>query len=144
MNRRRRDDLPEVNSLFEIPVFGSEAEEAEFWDTHALGPGLLSKMKRATSLVKSIGPAPLGLLGFVPAETLATRSEQLETEIGMVEELADAAEARVLRWMRGYHERAPDWLLRQLDDLETELDRLTLEQQAVARELGQRAGQSTD
>ena len=35
------DDLPEVNSYDEIPEFSTEEEEAHFWGTHTLGPGLL-------------------------------------------------------------------------------------------------------
>jgi hypothetical protein len=42
------DDLPEINSYDEIPAFDNEDEEHEFWSTHALGPGLLETMGRAT------------------------------------------------------------------------------------------------
>lgn len=37
-------ELTEINSLDEIPDFASEAEEAEFWGTHGLGPALLDQM----------------------------------------------------------------------------------------------------
>lgn len=36
-------DLPEVNSIDEIPAFASEAEEAEFWATHGIGEALLAE-----------------------------------------------------------------------------------------------------
>jgi hypothetical protein len=45
-------DLPEVERWEDVPEFASEAEEAEFWSTHALGEGLLQES----------GPPPEGLL----------------------------------------------------------------------------------
>ena len=40
------DDFVEVNSPEEIPDFANEDEEHEFWQTHCLGPGMLSRMRR--------------------------------------------------------------------------------------------------
>jgi hypothetical protein len=43
----RRFDRPRmiiVTSLDDVPDFGSEAEEAEYWDTHELGGEALEKM----------------------------------------------------------------------------------------------------
>lgn len=37
------NDFKTVHSLDEIPEFASEAEEAAFWDTHELAPGLMSR-----------------------------------------------------------------------------------------------------
>jgi hypothetical protein len=34
-------EVKEINSWDEVPSFESEAEEAEFWDGHSLGPSLL-------------------------------------------------------------------------------------------------------
>jgi predicted DNA binding CopG/RHH family protein len=34
----------QINSLDDLPAFASEAEEAEFWETHELGPALLAEM----------------------------------------------------------------------------------------------------
>lgn len=39
---RRRMNV--IRSLKEIPVFTSETEEREFWDTHSLSDGLLEQM----------------------------------------------------------------------------------------------------
>jgi hypothetical protein len=36
-----------VNSWEEIPTFVSEAEEADFWDTHCFGPELLKQFRPA-------------------------------------------------------------------------------------------------
>ncbi len=44
MVKANQRDLIEINSLDEIPDFASEAEEAEFWATHGLGPALLDQM----------------------------------------------------------------------------------------------------
>lgn len=41
-NTRR---LTEIQSWDEVPNFASEAEEAEFWSTHALGDALLDRME---------------------------------------------------------------------------------------------------
>lgn len=38
----------EINSWNEVPEFGSEDEEDEFWSTHALGPALLEQMRPAS------------------------------------------------------------------------------------------------
>jgi hypothetical protein len=38
-------DLNVVHSWDEVPDFQSEAEEAEFWATHGLGPELLDAMR---------------------------------------------------------------------------------------------------
>lgn len=35
-----------VNEASEIPAFASEAEEHEFWGTHAFGPGMLARVQR--------------------------------------------------------------------------------------------------
>jgi ribosome-binding protein aMBF1 (putative translation factor) len=35
--------MKEINSWEEVPSFRSEAEEADFWDTHSLGPALLDE-----------------------------------------------------------------------------------------------------
>jgi hypothetical protein len=45
MNRRDVEtvELTEINSWDDVPVFASEAEEAEFWATHGLGEALLEK-----------------------------------------------------------------------------------------------------
>lgn len=37
--------MKEINSPDEIPEFQNEDEEAEFWATHSLGPGMLRHMK---------------------------------------------------------------------------------------------------
>ena len=37
---RREPDMIIVNSPEEIPPFKDEAEEHEFWKTHAMGPGM--------------------------------------------------------------------------------------------------------
>ncbi|HTE87002.1 MAG TPA: hypothetical protein VK821_20000 [Dehalococcoidia bacterium] len=51
------DNLPEVNSYDEIPEFANESEEAAFWGTHALGPGLLRTMGQVSlaDRLKEIG-----------------------------------------------------------------------------------------
>lgn len=41
-----------VRNAAEIPEFASEAEEAEFWATHALGEGLLEKMERRNRILE--------------------------------------------------------------------------------------------
>jgi hypothetical protein len=41
------DGLIPVNSVDEIPANMTEAEEADFWDTHCLGPGLLAQTRPA-------------------------------------------------------------------------------------------------
>lgn len=41
-----------VRSLADVPEFGSEAEEAEFWSTHEIGADVLDQMK----------PVPKGVL----------------------------------------------------------------------------------
>ncbi len=48
------DEFIEVNSPDEIPRFADEEEEHEFWSSHCLGPGILSRMWRASE-----GPAVL-------------------------------------------------------------------------------------
>lgn len=44
MPSTRRPKMKEIQSLDEIPVFQSEAEESEFWSTHSLGEGILTQM----------------------------------------------------------------------------------------------------
>lgn len=56
----RRSGMSEVESLDDIPLFGSEGEEAEFWSTHGLGEGALEQM----------APIPEGVL---PAARPRTR-----------------------------------------------------------------------
>jgi len=65
------DDLPEVNSYGEIPEFKNEGEEAEFWGTHALGPGLLKTMRRG-----SVADAlrEIGFKGPLPPEPKPRKS----------------------------------------------------------------------
>ncbi len=41
---RRHAKLVEINSLDEIPQFGSEEEEADFWDTHSFSEELLNSL----------------------------------------------------------------------------------------------------
>jgi hypothetical protein len=38
-------DMPEVNAVAEIPSFADECQEAEFWGSHAFGPGLLEQFR---------------------------------------------------------------------------------------------------
>lgn len=40
-----RTTLVSVNSDAEVPAFTNENDEAEFWSTHELGPGLLAQMR---------------------------------------------------------------------------------------------------
>ena len=40
----RSTDLIPVNDWSEVPPFGSEGQEAEFWRTHCLGQPLLDRM----------------------------------------------------------------------------------------------------
>jgi hypothetical protein len=42
--RFRSSYLIPINDWSEVPEFASEAEEAEFWGTHGLGPALLDQM----------------------------------------------------------------------------------------------------
>ncbi len=42
------EKLKEINSWNEVPEFGNEDEEDEFWSTHALGPALLEQMRPAS------------------------------------------------------------------------------------------------
>jgi hypothetical protein len=138
VSRGRRGQLIEVNSVYEIPEFASEAEEAEFWDTHRLGPALLSKMERASPLEKPAGPIPAGLVAHLPVSVLRARLSRLKIETEMAAQLFGAAEKLVLRWMRDERERAPEWILAQLDDLEAQLDRLADEQEPIEQELERR------
>jgi len=46
VKRRADEEFIEVNSPEEIPPFANEDEEAEFWATHSLGPGMFKRMKR--------------------------------------------------------------------------------------------------
>ncbi|MGE3075211.1 MAG: CopG family antitoxin [Dehalococcoidia bacterium] len=38
------EDLVEINSWDEMPSFASEQEEADWWETHSLGPGILDAL----------------------------------------------------------------------------------------------------
>lgn len=40
-----RTTLVPVNNDAEVPAFANEDQEAEFWSTHELGPGLLTQMR---------------------------------------------------------------------------------------------------
>ncbi|MGH3087708.1 MAG: CopG family antitoxin [Rubrobacteraceae bacterium] len=44
------EKLKEINSWDEVPEFGNEDEEDEFWSKHALGPALLEQMRPASEL----------------------------------------------------------------------------------------------
>ena len=44
--------MTEIHSFDEVPEFGSEEEEAEFWATHTLGDGLLEKMERRNKVLE--------------------------------------------------------------------------------------------
>lgn len=48
--------MVEVNSAEEIPSFANEAEEAEFWATHALGPKFLERMNPVTEQEVPVRP----------------------------------------------------------------------------------------
>lgn len=37
--------MPKINSMEEVPEFGTEAEEAEFWATHELSEEILDRMR---------------------------------------------------------------------------------------------------
>jgi hypothetical protein len=39
----RTPELPAVEAWDEVPAFGTEAEEAEFWATHSLGKSILDQ-----------------------------------------------------------------------------------------------------
>lgn len=63
------DKLTEINSWDEVPDFGSEDEEDEFWSRHSLGPALLAQMRPAS---ETNGPPALEIpqslreLGITP------------------------------------------------------------------------------
>lgn len=44
MSTNKRPRMQEIQSRDEVPAFKAEAEEAEFWATHALGDGILTGM----------------------------------------------------------------------------------------------------
>ena len=44
MNTKKPARMREIQSWDEVPAFKSEAEEAEFWATHALGSRILQEM----------------------------------------------------------------------------------------------------
>src|SRR5215467_14223796 len=52
MPRERKPLMIAIHSWDEVPDFASEAEEADWWGSHELGPELLDQM----------GPPPEGLL----------------------------------------------------------------------------------
>ena len=45
-------DMMEIRSFDEVPEFGSEEEEAEFWASHSLSDGLLEKMERRNKVLE--------------------------------------------------------------------------------------------
>jgi len=58
MRNAQVDDLPEINSWEELPKFQSEAEEAEFWGSHAFGPDLLAEFRSRPQAGSVVGPLP--------------------------------------------------------------------------------------
>ena len=56
MRKTKVDDLPEVNSWEELPKFQSEAEEAEFWGSHAFGPHLLAEFRSRSQAGSVVRP----------------------------------------------------------------------------------------
>ena len=52
------DHFIQVNSPAEIPQFANEDEEAEFWATHSLGPGMLDNAKPDPLLDKLLPVRP--------------------------------------------------------------------------------------
>jgi predicted DNA binding CopG/RHH family protein len=51
-----------VHSYDDVPQFGSESEEAAFWNTHRLSDALLDKMKPVVD--ESLPPARTKLVSF--------------------------------------------------------------------------------
>ncbi len=47
MTKQKRLVTKPIRSLDDIPVFASEHDEADYWDSHTPGPGLLARMKPA-------------------------------------------------------------------------------------------------
>lgn len=58
MKRHESDQLIEVNSWDEVPVFASEAEEADFWGSHSFGPGLTAEAEAGTLDLDEVLPPP--------------------------------------------------------------------------------------
>lgn len=44
--------MTEISSFDQVPEFGGEEEEAEFWATHSLGEGLLESMERRNKVIE--------------------------------------------------------------------------------------------
>lgn len=90
------DKLTEINSWDEVPDFGNEDEEDEFWSKHSLGPALLEQMRPAS---ESGGPPALQI-------------PQSLRELGMTPEIA----RRLQRIARIKRSRPEDLVLEFLTD----------------------------
>lgn len=47
MTKQKRLAIKSIRRLEDIPAFANESDEADYWDRHTLGPGLLAGMKPA-------------------------------------------------------------------------------------------------
>lgn len=59
MSDLKSTELLEIHHWDEIPTFQSEAEEAEFWDTHSLGDELLAEMSQMAEDVTQVSYPPI-------------------------------------------------------------------------------------
>lgn len=56
--------LKEINSWDEVPAFASEDEEADFWGSHGLGPGLAAEAEAGALNFDDILPPPGTVFGL--------------------------------------------------------------------------------
>ncbi len=76
--------LKVINSRDEIPVFGSDREAAEFWDTHEMGE----------EMFKDVGPDPLAGMTLERRPRPATEQTNIKLETETKERLKRVAKAK--------------------------------------------------
>lgn len=98
---REKTQLGEIQSWDDVPDFETEAEEAEFWDTHTLGERLLDRMEAI----------PDGVLPPASVRTVPITFRLGQDALRRLQALAD-------RRQRGYQALILDFVLERLHEEE--------------------------
>lgn len=70
-------ELVEVNSWDEVPAFVSEDDEADFWGSHGLGPGLTAEAETGTLDFEDVLPPPRARTAPVSLRLYTSTSNRL-------------------------------------------------------------------
>jgi hypothetical protein len=92
----RKHDLIPVNSRAEIPVGMTEAEAAEFWDTHEFGPGLFEEPVQRGSAWDQMRRRRAAREAARERERLRVIATELQELVSMVRSMQELLNDRLL------------------------------------------------